>query len=323
MKRPSRELSIFNLSALDVLAMATGTFVLLVVILMPYYRRVHDANAEIEAAQAQTESLQATLQEEQAMDALAASEMDQFRAEAQSLMAQISSQRAAIATLETQTAAILTKAGEDERRMQQMRAVYLKKIIPMLDVVFVVDTTSSMAGVLHEMTLSMSGIVRILERLVPSLRIGVVAYRDHDLPGWVVRSLPPTNTRRSPQEIYDFISELRPARGGPTPEEAVHSGLLEALSMPLRRKAKQSIIIIGDAATHRRYRRGMLEMAHDYAGRSKRYTISTLFVPTESFRYFGGDDPKFFEVLAEAGGGTFSQNEGQLFEAVLVSILDE
>jgi len=323
MKRPSRELSIFNLSALDVLAMATGTFVLLVVILMPYYRRVHDANAEIEAAQAEAQTLQAVLEEEQSMGALAASEADELRAEAQSLMAQIAAQKAAIAVLESETAATLTKAGEDEQRMQQMKAVYQKKIIPMLDVVFVVDTTSSMANVLYEMTQSMSGIVRILERLVPSLRIGVVAYRDHDLPGWVVRSLPPTNTRRSAREIYDFIAALRPARGGPTPEEAVHSGLLEALSMPLRRKAQQSIIIIGDAATHRRYRRGMLEMARDYAGRSKRHTISTLFVPTESYRYFGGDDPKFFRAIAKAGGGTFSQHEGQLFEAVLVSILDE
>ena len=49
MKRPSRELSIFSLSALDVLAMATGTFVLLMVILMPYYRMSFDANAAIES----------------------------------------------------------------------------------------------------------------------------------------------------------------------------------------------------------------------------------------------------------------------------------
>ena len=50
MKRRSRELSIFNLSALDVLATATGVFVLLVVMLMPYYRKSFDANAEIEDA---------------------------------------------------------------------------------------------------------------------------------------------------------------------------------------------------------------------------------------------------------------------------------
>ncbi len=39
MRRRSRETSIFNMSALDLLAMATGTFVLIVVILLPYYRK--------------------------------------------------------------------------------------------------------------------------------------------------------------------------------------------------------------------------------------------------------------------------------------------
>lgn len=57
MRRRSRQLAVFTMSALDVLAMSTGVFVLLLVLLMPYYRREHDANAEIQgvrAAQAET-----------------------------------------------------------------------------------------------------------------------------------------------------------------------------------------------------------------------------------------------------------------------------
>ena len=50
MKRPNRNISILSMSALDVLAMATGVFVLLLVMLMPYYRKTSDAHAEIEAA---------------------------------------------------------------------------------------------------------------------------------------------------------------------------------------------------------------------------------------------------------------------------------
>jgi hypothetical protein len=50
MKRPNRTISILSMSALDVLAMATGVFVLLLVMLMPYYRKTMDAEAEIEAA---------------------------------------------------------------------------------------------------------------------------------------------------------------------------------------------------------------------------------------------------------------------------------
>ena len=50
MRRPNREISIFTLSALDVLAMSAGVFVLLLVMLMPYHRKVLDAHAALEAA---------------------------------------------------------------------------------------------------------------------------------------------------------------------------------------------------------------------------------------------------------------------------------
>ena len=58
MKRRNRTISILSMSALDVLAMATGVFVLLLVMLMPYYRKTMDAHAEIEGARiAAAESL--------------------------------------------------------------------------------------------------------------------------------------------------------------------------------------------------------------------------------------------------------------------------
>jgi hypothetical protein len=46
MRRRNRSISILSMSALDVLAMASGVFVLLLVILMPYYRKTMDAHAE-------------------------------------------------------------------------------------------------------------------------------------------------------------------------------------------------------------------------------------------------------------------------------------
>ena len=63
MQRPSRETSIFNMSALDLLAMATGTFVLIVVILLPYYRKEFDAHAEILDLKAATETQSAEAEE--------------------------------------------------------------------------------------------------------------------------------------------------------------------------------------------------------------------------------------------------------------------
>ena len=62
MKRPNRNISILSMSALDVLAMATGVFVLLLVMLMPYYRKTMDAYAEIDAARVATAAAHAEVQ---------------------------------------------------------------------------------------------------------------------------------------------------------------------------------------------------------------------------------------------------------------------
>ena len=75
MKRRQRTISIFSMSALDVLALATGVFVLLLVMLMPYYRKTLDANAEIQGARMAAAE---TLAEVQALETTAA----RYRAEA-------------------------------------------------------------------------------------------------------------------------------------------------------------------------------------------------------------------------------------------------
>ena len=47
MRKPSRGIEIFSLSALDILAMSTGAFVVLLTLLMPYYQMTAKAGAEI------------------------------------------------------------------------------------------------------------------------------------------------------------------------------------------------------------------------------------------------------------------------------------
>jgi hypothetical protein len=65
-----------------------------------------------------------------------------------------------------------------------------------MDLVFVVDTTASMTPAIGQMRSSMQGIVRILERLVPSLRVGIVAYSDRDTGREPLSILPLTSTDR-------------------------------------------------------------------------------------------------------------------------------
>jgi hypothetical protein len=76
LRRPNRDISIFTLSALDVLAMSAGVFVLLLVMLMPYHRKSFDAEAEIQAVRVAAATMRA---EVQSVEATAA----RYRAEAE------------------------------------------------------------------------------------------------------------------------------------------------------------------------------------------------------------------------------------------------
>lgn len=324
MKRRQRGLAIFNLSALDVLAMATGTFVLIVVILMPFYRKSFDAHAEIEdvrVASAELEAQVESIRNAAAADQRAASSA---RAEASEITEQASSALAAAASRRDETEALSDRAGEAERLVASLESQAEQRVIEELDLVFVVDTTASMANVLRDMALSMAGIVRVLERLVPSLRVGFVAYRDHDFRDWVVRSLPLTPTDSGLAVILDFAHGLRPPpRGGRTTREAVRAGLEEAVRFRFRPEAKQIIIIVGDAAPHRREEGATLAIARQFVAANPRRSVSPLFVTTKSYLLFGTGDREFFAALARAGAGEFTDHKGQMMESVLLSVLEE
>lgn len=324
MKRRSRELALFNLSALDVLAMATGTFVLIVVLLLPYYRKSFEANAEIADTRVAIAELQAETEELTRAATADADAARSSRARAASLESAAGEQRSMADSLESEAAAMQNQAGKDVRDAEELREILEKRIIKELDLVFVVDTTASMTPALEELSFSLSGIIRILERLVPSLRVGVVAYRDHDFGTWVTRRLEPTPTDTGANRIYDFVGNLRAARrGGPTPQEAVLAGVREALALPLRPDAKLTIIVMGDASAHNYEQSATLQLARQFAGSGPRRNISALFISTPSQRRFGRGAREFFVELARAGQGEFKDHSGQMIESVLLSVLDQ
>ncbi len=324
MKRRNRNLVIFNLSAMDLLAMATGVFVLLVVMLMPYYQRSFDAHADVVDIRVDIER---TTSETDAIRKGATADgrsVQQILAAAEALRSHAKKQASQADAMETQAKAAELRAARDERRVVKQDSKSNRKIVSEFDLVFVVDTTASMKPVLRDLSFSIGGIVRVLERLVDSLHVAVVAYRDYDFrPSWVVRDLQPTSTSTNASAIYDFISGLRtPIRGGYTPREAVLAAVRTALSMRLRPNAKQAIVIIGDAAPHRNEEAATLEAVRGFARSGPRRTVSVLFVATPSYLHLGTGDEKFFSSLAREGGGKFSTHGGQMIESILLSVLE-
>jgi hypothetical protein len=309
MRRVRREVALFSLSALDALAMATGVFALLIVLLMPYYRNSFDERARLEGLRADVESTTADLDDlKQRVEEEAA--------------------RAARALAETERisklAASIEKSAVPRPTPRPKERPTAEAVTAELDLVFVVDTTTSMTPVLQQMTRSMASLVRILERLVPSVRVGIVAYRDYDAEPPLLRSLPPTRTKEELPQILSFVGDLRASRvSSGTIQEAVYAGMQVATALPFRPKARQAIVLVGDAAAHAREQPACLAHIARFVSEVPNRTVSALFVTTPSSLRAGNMDRGFFIEIAKAGRGNFTDFAASMTESVLMSVLTD
>jgi von Willebrand factor type A domain len=312
MKRPNRNISILSMSALDVLAMATGVFVLLLVMLMPYYRKTEEAHAEIEAARIATA---ATLAEVQSLETTAA----RYRAEAGAATKEAAELDARAAALERAAREKLAPRPEVREGPDPEH-----QVIEAIDLVFVIDTTASMGPVIRELAVSIRSIVRIVQRLVPSVRIGISAYKDRDVPLPPVITFPLTPTDPHLPRIVGFLDSLEESPiGSRTIEEDVHLGLEAATLMRWRPDARQALVVIGDAAAHAEYVNETFWRVQNFVQKNELRTASTLFVTTPSSLSAGQRARPYFQALAKAANGPFNDHTGSMIESVLLSVLVE
>ena len=121
---------------LDVISGALGVFLLLMIILMPYYKKeTIDALREVE-----------TLKEQ-----LAAAENEAEAAQAEAEQAQ---------------------AEAEQAKAEAEKASKARALAQNLDLVFVMDTTGSMEPEIDDLRKSLLPIIRVLDRATETLRIG-------------------------------------------------------------------------------------------------------------------------------------------------------
>lgn len=114
----------------------------------------------------------------------------------------------------------------------------------MIDVVFALDTTGSMGGLLDGAKRTIFSIATHIKETNSnaSLRIGLVAYRDiHD--DYVTRVFEMTEDMDS---VFADMSQLTAGGGGDLPEH-VNKALVDVLAMPWREKAAKMVFLVGDA----------------------------------------------------------------------------
>jgi len=328
MRRRSRDLAAFSMSALDVLAMSTGVFVLLLVMLIPYYRKTQDAEARLAQLGTTIAATEAAAGEASARAAATGSEADELRRDA--------ARAAAAAALEAQAArdrAVRPRAPKPapvtpKPPTPQPVPALGTPVAGEMDLVFVIDRTASMTPVIGALAQDLTSIVRVLERLVPSLRIGVVAYSDRDTGQNPISILPLTPTDQGLPRILQFVQGLRASTvSSRTPDEDVYLGLQAAVSLPMRPTAIQSLVLIGDASAHPQEVAPALQLvrnfvAHAPAGGGKR-SVSALFATTPGSVARGDIDRRFFQDIARAGNGVFTDHAGSMIESVIGSVLLE
>jgi hypothetical protein len=309
MKRVDRSVVILTMSALDTLATAIGVFVLLVALLMPYYQNSFDLEETITALRvaheqnaAQLEDVKERIAEESAKAAAALTEAQQISAQA----------------------AAIEKAIQRQPKPSRKPADDTKgRVVDALDLIFVIDSTASMTPVIGDLASSLASVVRVLERMVPSIRIGVAAYNDRDTGQVPVAVLPPTSANQHLDRVVDFLGRLQASTiGSRTIEEDVHLGLEAATLMQLRPEVRQSFVLIGDASVHLPLVDETIYRVRNFAAGHKNRTVSALYISTPSSRSHNENIPMtFFRAVAEAGKGTYTDHTGSMMESVLLSVL--
>ncbi len=117
-----------------------------------------------------------------------------------------------------------------------------------IDLVLVMDATDSMSPVIQSTKRKIEAVISGLRRVVPDLRVRIVAYRDEG-DAFLTIGSPLTH---DPRMLEDFLACV-PTWGGGDLEEAVLAGLRDAIERtPWREGTQRVIVLVGDAPPHDR-----------------------------------------------------------------------
>lgn len=240
MKRPNRTLEIFSISALDLFASALGAFILVAVILFPYYLKNFEVVAENKQMAADMQAMKTKLAaaeaeaEEQKKKAATA----QARADAAEARAKAASSRAAQSAKAAKAAAASAAAAK-------------KRGSPIFALLGI-STKAKSFVVLIDMSQSMQQyaglMVRTLDKLLApmesDIKLTIIGFQEINgqarLHPWTTGGQLVTMTPQNKARAMNFAKGLAGGFDGRTPTFAA---LRRALNMPV-----QSIILISDGA---------------------------------------------------------------------------
>jgi hypothetical protein len=249
MRRPGRETTVFTTSAIDLFASALGAFILLVMILFPYYR-----NAGSDDAFSRTQEIQERRRLAAGMIEDMLADQTSSESEVQDLDEANRGIEAALSRLRRQTADIKTQLAEEpvvapepveevieqpepEALVAGVEFSILGLATEAKKFVIVVDMSGSMISYTD---LMIESVLEVLEPLDPSNEFAIVGYQGNPAP--VLWTYPDRGlVQATPDNLEaarDFTRGLARRFSGSTP---THYALLSALQYPA-----EAIILMSD-----------------------------------------------------------------------------
>ena len=327
MKRRNRELSVFGMSSLDLFASALGAFILISVIIFPYITGASQTSAPA-ASPPPPLVVAATTPEAPACPVCPT-----------------------LATLEPLSCPVcptLPAAGEPVECPVQPPvqcpicptpeptpeppacpvvappAIYQ---FPHLDLIIVLDVTSSMGRQVASLKAEVGQLSDLLSELSPSFGIGMVAFGDRywqqPLTTFPLRQISgPTLNRAAFRGFVNGLDVMMGVGGGmnPEPQEAFLSALTEATRLPGRAEAQRRVIVmVTDNPAYPEEVNASIQTAANVA-RQSGHQVSTVYINTTGAP--NAEAEAFLQRVATAGGGQYVRDVGgSLTVNLLLSLL--
>ncbi len=202
-----------------------------------------------------------------------------------------------------------------------------------LEIVLVLDTTSSMHVMIGTVKEQLYRLISTLEGNAERLRVGAVIFRSPEAPEYVLRSHPLTDDRKA---LVAWLKKAKVRGGG---HEAVEQGLERAITgMKWSKGARKVVILVGDEAPHPRNREKCLKLSRLAKSRGIAVNAITCSMTAwsywrlthakewkERYRRLGEKAKKEFELplfqgIARNGGGLSvpSRNTNELLKWLLI-----
>ena len=332
MKKRSREINIFSISALDLFASALGAFILMSLIFMVFFTMTAKTPApqaepvptppapappapqcpEVPAPEP-VECPKPVPAPVPAPSSSAADALAETQAKLAACQAQLAGSQAEMEALAARCAAVERQASELQQALMEVR-------IPPLDIVICLDVTGSMREQIQGLKQEINDLARVLNRLSPSVGIGLVAYGDRLFRRPIEKH--PIVRTDAMRTLRQFVNQLQP-KGipfiDPNPDipEALDRGLAEAIAMNWRPESERRyIIVIGDAPAYPEEVISAFTRAAWFA-EAEGHHVSAVMVARR-------DAEPFFRMLAIEGQGQFVDDIGgqSMIASVLLAILE-